>query len=112
MGTDTTARQNAVIWSATGALILILCGIIGWLVNNKDSAVLESIKELKIEVRRAADAGESRDTKIMEVINKLCDRMGVVENRVGILELQMPMKWEDRIRYFYHLPTQKGKGDK
>jgi hypothetical protein len=53
MPSDTTARQNAVIWSATGAFILILLGIIGWLINSKDFTILKAIDRLELTQKEA-----------------------------------------------------------
>jgi hypothetical protein len=100
MGTDTTARQNTVIWSATGALILILCGAIGWLINAKDSAILNSIAELKVEIKLSSDAGNQRDMKIMESIAKLCDRVGENSTTLRIHDMLLRQKWEQRQDYF------------
>jgi len=100
MGTDTTARQNTIIWSATGTLILVLLGIIGWLVIEKDRAVLNSISDLKVEIHKAIDEGSQRDTKILEAITKLCDRVGGVESRVSNLEIFIQMPFNQRHELF------------
>jgi hypothetical protein len=107
MGTDTTARQNTIIWSATSALILILCGIIGWLINGKDNAILKSIDELKLEVRQTAEAGNQRDIKIMDALAKLCDRVGGVEGRVSNLEIFIQMPWTQRKDLFDNFKIKK-----
>lgn len=104
MGTDTTARQNTVIWSATGALILILFGVVGWLINGKDSQILKSIDELKSEIRLRDDAGTSRDQKIMESLNKLCDRVGENSTTLRIHDMLLRQSWDQRKDYFRSSP--------
>lgn len=100
MGTYTTARQNTIIWSATGALILILCGVIGWFAAGKDTAVLKSIDELKIEVRSRDEAGAQRDMKMMDSLAKLCDRVGENSTTLRIHDMLLRQKWEQRQDYF------------
>jgi hypothetical protein len=113
MPSETTAKQNAVIWSAAGCLILLLFGVIGWLINNKDVELTSKLNTLLSMQTKAADRAEEADRKILESVNKVCERLGAVEGRVGVLELQMPMKWEDRMKYFYapreNKPTLGGK---
>ena len=104
---STTARQNTVIWSATGALILILCGIIGWLINGKDSAILKSIDELKVQITQSSDLGNQRDMKLMDAITKLCDRVGENSTTLRIHDMLLRQKWEQRQDYFRTPTTMK-----
>jgi len=109
MATDTTARQNTVIWSATGTLVLLLLAIIGWFIIGKDNAVLTSINKLGEKQEQAQFKAQEADQKILENINKICDRLGVVENRVSNLEIfiQMPFIQRQKLFESFKLGTNK-----
>jgi len=100
MPTETTPKQNAIIWSAAGFVIVVLCGIIGWLVNGKDTALTTSINSLVTANVSAIDKAEKSDAKMLEAFNKLCERVGDVESRVGNLEIYIQMPFTDREKLF------------
>ena len=96
MGTDTTARQNTIIWSATGGLILLLISIIGWLVIGKDNQILASIRDVQLAQVNSITKAEQSDAKILASVNQLCDRIGGVEGRVSNLEIFIQMPYLQR----------------
>jgi hypothetical protein len=104
---DTTARQNKIIWSAATGLILVLLGVIGWLINGKDSAILKSIDELKVQITQSSDLGNQRDMKLMDAITKLCDRVGENSTTLRIHDMLLRQKWEQRQDYFRTPTTMK-----
>ena len=105
---STTAQQNTIIWSATGGAILLLLGIVGWLINGKDGQIIASIKEVRSNQEISMQRAEVADQKIMENINKLCDRIGGVEGRVSNLEIFIQMPFTQRKELFdnYKKPRQ------
>ena len=100
MPTDTTAKQNIIIWSISSFVILILCGIIGWLVNGKDAQILASIKEIKEIQYKGMEKAEESDKRILEGMNKICERLGTVESRVSNLEIFIQMPFPQREKLF------------
>jgi hypothetical protein len=82
-------------------LIIILIAVIGWFATSKDSAVLKALDRLEQVQTLGNERAEKADAKMLDAFNKLCERMGGLENRVGVLEFQMPMPWADRQKYFY-----------
>lgn len=100
MATETTSKQNTVIWSVASFIILLLCGIIGWLVNGKDTALTNSINAMIVAQNASIAKAEESDRKIMDAFNRLCDRVGGVESRVGNLEIYIQMPFNDREKLF------------
>jgi hypothetical protein len=109
MGTDTTARQNTIIWSATGSLILILICIIGWFATAKDKNVLDSIADVKTQIQKAAEEGSKRDVEIMNSLAKLCERVGENDTMLRIHDMLLRQSWEQRQEYFKNPPIYKHK---
>ena len=102
MTTEKTSKQNAIIWSITSFIILLLCGIIGWLVNGKDTALTSSINSLILAQNAATAKAEDSDNKVLGAFNKLCDRVGAVESRVGNLEIFIQMPFVEREKYLFN----------
>jgi RecA-family ATPase len=100
MGTDTTARQNVVIWSATGSLVLVLLTIIGWLVTGKDNQILTSIKEVRENQTIAISKAEESDKRILEILNSLCERVGRTEGDIRSLQMEIRLPFPDRIELY------------
>jgi hypothetical protein len=100
MPADTNARQNAIIWSACGGIILILCGIVGWLINGKDIQLTTSINTLIANQSKFMEKTDESDRKIMESFQKLCDRVGVMEGRITNLEIFIQMPYLQRQKLF------------
>ena len=96
MATETTAKQNIIIWSVTSFVILILCGIIGWLINGKDIALSNSINGLIASQTKYMEKAEDSDRKIMDSFQDLCKRVGDIDSRVGNLEIYIQMPFSDR----------------
>jgi hypothetical protein len=103
-------KQDTVIWSTTGALLLILLGIIGWLIAGKDSAILTSIKNLGEQQEKWQAETRTSDQKIIESLTKLCDRQGMIESRVGNLEIFIQMPFVQRQKLFESFRLQPGNG--
>lgn len=101
MPSETTSKQNAIIWSASGALIIILLGIIGWLINGKDTALTVSINNLVAANTMAIDKAEKSDAKMLDAFNKLCERVGSAEGRIGNLEIYIQMPFGEREKYIF-----------
>jgi hypothetical protein len=98
--TNTTTRQNAVIWSATGGLILVLLSIIGWLAISKDNTILSSINKLGEQQVSWQNEARNSDQKIIDNLSKICDRLGIVEGRVSNLEIFIQMPYPQRQKLF------------
>jgi hypothetical protein len=98
---DTTSKQNTVIWSVTGIVFVSLLGIIGWLINGKDTALTVSINNLVSANNAAIEKSEKSDAKMLDAFNKLCDRVGGVESRVGNLEIYIQMPFTEREKYLF-----------
>jgi hypothetical protein len=113
---ETNAKQNAIIWSSCSFIIVLLCGIIGWLINGKDTALTNSINSLIAEQKTFVQKAEASDKTIMEALQKLCDRVGNAEGRISNLEIFIQMPYGQRQKLFesfkYSSPTGNSKHDK
>ena len=102
MPTETNAKQNIIIWSICSFVILVLCGVIGWLINGKDTALTNSITSLISSQKAYMDKAEESDRKIMDSFQKLCERVGGIEGRVGNLEIFIQMPFNEREKYWFN----------
>ena len=112
MGTDTTAKQNTVIWSATGGLVILLFAIIGYLWSGRDmrdkekfDLIMVKLGEVQIVNAAAIIKTDAADAKILEGLNKVCDRLGTVEGRVSNLEIFIQMPYKERALLLERYPT-------
>lgn len=101
MPAETTSKQNTIIWSVTGIVFVSLLGIIGWLINGKDSQLTLSINNLVAANTTAIEKAEKSDARMLEAFNKLCERVGGVEGRVGNLEIYIQMPFSEREKYLF-----------
>lgn len=101
MPAETTSKQNTIIWSVTGIVFVSLLGIIGWLINGKDSQLTLSINNLVVANTTAIEKAEKSDARMLEAFNKLCERVGGVEGRVGNLEIYIQMPFSEREKYLF-----------
>ena len=101
MPAETTSKQNTIIWSVTGIVFVSLLGIIGWLINGKDTQLTTSINNLVMSQKEYIIKAEDSDRRQLESYNKLCERVGTAEGRIGNLEIYIQMPFPEREKYLF-----------
>ena len=80
---------------------MLFRSVIGWLINGKDTSLTTSINSLIIANNTAIEKAEKSDAKMLESFNKLCERVGSAEGRIGNLEIYIQMPFSEREKYIF-----------
>lgn len=88
------------IRSFTAGIITVLLALVVWLATSKDSSVLASIKDLGEQQKIWQVETRTSDQKILESLNRICDRLSIVEGRVNTHDIFFQMPFGQRQKFF------------